>query len=476
MVVYAQVDFSKKILDWDGFGFNYVETCQTRDYKERPQDYGGFGILSEEKRKEILELVFGENGLKPGVIKMFLDPFHQTETRVNDSALDAIDQNNYDHESTTKWMRYFVKNGIQMLKEQGILPRVVTTLYGPPAFMTKQKCFRGRDLDPKYKVELAKYFVAWAEYLREEGIPVEYLSLHNEGEDYIRWPADGSMEAGGSVYDYNMYWPPEQVVEMISIVADVIRARRLEKLYPTTGETTGWDRFDYWGYADAIVESEKALGDLGLLTSHGFVGGELGKGRIWVAARSGGIDKVHAKRPDLHCWTDSTSWYGMDAKFVYRMHELIYSCKNNAIIPWAGIQRPAEWMGNDPNPGTAIVVNEDGTYEVKDGYYYYKQLCPVAQPGMYVARTSATHRHVCVFAFAGNGTGNKDAFIVVNMMEDEDLEFEVKVLGKEGKKYSAYRTAAPVEYCKTIGEYVVADGKFMYAAPRNSVTTFVEME
>ena len=35
----TQVDFSKTIREWDGFGANYVEAAQTRDYSADPQEY-----------------------------------------------------------------------------------------------------------------------------------------------------------------------------------------------------------------------------------------------------------------------------------------------------------------------------------------------------------------------------------------------------------------------------------------------------
>ncbi len=73
----TEVDFSKILRDWDGFGVNYVEVAQTRDYQVDPQEYGGFSILTEAQRQEIIDLIFGEDGLKPGLVKMFLDPFHQ---------------------------------------------------------------------------------------------------------------------------------------------------------------------------------------------------------------------------------------------------------------------------------------------------------------------------------------------------------------------------------------------------------------
>ena len=50
---------------------NYVETAQTPNIRYS-QDYGGFSTLSKEQRQEIINLIFGDDGLKPGIIKMFL--------------------------------------------------------------------------------------------------------------------------------------------------------------------------------------------------------------------------------------------------------------------------------------------------------------------------------------------------------------------------------------------------------------------
>ncbi|NJO03958.1 MAG: hypothetical protein HC880_21815 [Bacteroidia bacterium] len=89
--VYTRVDFSKKLRDWDGFGFNYVETAQTWDYEKDPQEYGGFSLLDEQEKQKIIDLIFGEDGLKVGLVKMFLDPHHQ-------QALKAP----FDHRTTTE--------------------------------------------------------------------------------------------------------------------------------------------------------------------------------------------------------------------------------------------------------------------------------------------------------------------------------------------------------------------------------------
>jgi len=66
---------------------------------------------------------------------------------------------------------------------------------------------------------VAEYLISWVKYLREtEGVPVKYISLHNEGEDFVRWPEDGG-DPGGVNHDYNMFWPPAQVVDFFKIHA-----------------------------------------------------------------------------------------------------------------------------------------------------------------------------------------------------------------------------------------------------------------
>jgi hypothetical protein len=59
--------------------------------------------------------------------------------------------------------------------------------------------------------------VDWVRFLREEEkLPVKYLSLHNEGEDWRRWNQQGYTEDAG--HDYNMFWPPEQVMEFVKLM------------------------------------------------------------------------------------------------------------------------------------------------------------------------------------------------------------------------------------------------------------------
>ena len=465
--VAAEVHFGDILRPWDGFGFNYVETAQTMDYEAYAQEYGGFSHLEETEKEKVIEYVFGEDGLKVGLVKMFLDPWHQSEAG-----------GTFDHKTTTANMREFVRRGLQKTRARGGDLTIITTLYGPPAYTTKQKEMRGRDLDPAHKRDVAAYMIDWVKFLKEEeGFPVKYISLHNEGEDWHRWTVPGHTDYEG--HDYNMFWPPEQVVEFLEFMPAMIEEAGLEDVYVTNGEPSNWYRFSTWGHSDAIARSDQAVENMGIITSHGFYSGNYGR---WFGEhKSEGIDRLREARPDLKAWVTSTSWSNMDAFNIKEMHGNIYTAKVNAIIPWAGIQVPGEWVKGDPNPGSAFHVYKDGTLKVRRGYYFYKQITRAGQPGMGVARTMAMDSEIAVIGFADNGTGNPDALVVTNI-RNEPLKVAVRVLGTESNNFEAYRTtlapgadinAEADEAYKSIGEFSLNEhDQIVYEAPSGSVTTF----
>lgn len=458
----VKVFFNKEIRTWDGFGFNYVETAQTTDYKEFKQEYGGFSLLDEKEKSEIIDMVFGEDGLKVGLVKMFYDPFHQT-----------VPGGAYDHETTTSYMREFVRQGLAKTRERGDDLSIITTLYGPPAYMTLQKKIRGRDFDPAHKSDLADYLVSWVKFLREkEKFPVNYVSLHNEGEDWERWPLDGKDPNIGDGHDYNMFWRPELVSEMLKLTRQKLDKTGLKNVGVTNGEPSNWYRFSYWGYADALAEDPKALESLGLITSHGFYLGDYGS-RWFGDHNCMGAELIRSKKPNLHAWVTSTSWSKMDTKNIKEMHDNIYSARVNGILPWAGIQRPVQWVGGDPNPGSAFTVNEDGSYVVRRGYYFYKQITRAGQPEMAVCRTLSNDTEIPVIAFGKSITKNQNAFVVTNMNSKTDKNVIIEIVGATAVKFRAFRTTEDEkDLYKEIGTFELEDGTIIYEAPKGSVTTF----
>lgn len=460
----AEIDFSEKILDWDGFGFNYVEAAQTRDYFGSPQDYGGFSLLNENQKDEIMELVFGKEGLQVQIVKMFLDPYHQPEP-------DAP----FDHESTTENMRYFVKKGIEITHDRGDQLEIITTLYGPPAWATKQKFIGGRDLDDSQTDPLCHYMIDWVQYLKENDFPVKYLSLHNEGEDFYRWHFEEGTQRFKH-FDYNMYWPPLQVNNFIKILPEKLAQAGLSDVKVTNGEPSNWTRFYYWGYTDAMFNDDAVLDNLGLLTTHGFVNGDISKLSYGLPVSST-TERLREKKPALHSWITSYSWGEMGTDFVRTSHEQIYSAKVNALIPWAGIQHPTSWFGGDPNPGTAIKVNDDRTYDVLPGYYFYKQLTRAGHRGMSVVKATLANPVAFIIAFGKNGTSHPDAFAITSDIFIWERPIKIEINGTLSTKFKAYRTSKyNGEKFTEIGVFEVEDGAIIYDPPKGTTTTFIAVD
>jgi hypothetical protein len=388
---------------------------------------------------------------------MFLDPFHEPHP------------GEYDHLKSTRWMRYFAREALEKSQENDTDLQIVTTLYGPPAWMTKQRMLRGRDLDPAKRIACADYMVSWTKYLREiDGLPVRYISLHNEGEDWVRWPDDGGDGPEWGHHDYNLYWSPEQVVDFIKLLKQRLVHYGIENVGVACGETSNWQRFYDWGYADAIVEDPEAVSSLDLITSHGFSGSTWNR---WHGDwRSVGVDVIRAKKPDLHAWVTSTSWSNMDVDFVNEIRNNIYSAKVNGIIPWAGIQVRGGWVGGDPNPGTAIPVSRDGIFEVQSGYWYYKQVSNAGQPGMGIAKVSVNETILSAIAFSSNGTSYPNALVLSNL-DDRARLVEVVVDQASITSCKAYRTSQIENFVDVLDIDLI--GNFLrYTAPERSVTTF----
>lgn len=400
-IVPVQVDFSQHLQDWDGFGVTYVQTAHTQDYEEYPQDYGGFSLLDEDEKEEIIEMIFGNNGLKPGLVKMFLDPLHQKDPG-----------GNYDHEISTIHLQEFVKRGMEITNKRGDSLSIITTLYGPPAWVTLQKEMRGRDLDTTMREELADYIVDWIRYLVEYNFPLKYISVNNEGEDWRRWPNDGVHTNFDHGHDYNLYWSPGQLADFIILLGGKLEEAGLEKTGITPGETWSLFRFYYWGYADALLNNPDAMQYLTLMTSHGFLGTEFGR---WFSGTGNpGLHLLKEQKPALKTWITSMSWGKMDTRFVATIFSHIYLANVSGIIPWACIQRPAQWVNNDPNPGTAFVIAEDGSFKIQPGHYFYKQVSRAGQPGTKVVKTRSRDSEILLMGFASNYTNNPDAFVVIN--------------------------------------------------------------
>lgn len=90
--------------------------------------------------------------------------------------------------------------------------------------------------------EVAEYIVSFAKYLlTEEGLPVVAVSPFNEGEDYTRWPSNGTT-GGGVADDYNAWWTADLLKAYMELMPGMLAAQGVPDLLITPGETTSWFR------------------------------------------------------------------------------------------------------------------------------------------------------------------------------------------------------------------------------------------
>jgi O-glycosyl hydrolase len=465
----ASVSFDKKLQDWDGFGANYVQAANAKDYiknKEQPQDYGGFSKLNEKQRQEILDMIFGPDGLKPGLIKLFLDPLHEGMT--------VADKGKFDHESSTRWMNYFTSEGLKKIRAQGGDMQVITSMWSPPGWMTKQKFMNGRDMDPAMKEEVAKYMIDWVKYLRKTDIPVKYLSLHNEGDAWGRWPADGST-GGPTGSDYAMWWDANQTNDFLKFMRPMMDKEGLKDVGLTPGESSVWVDFTKW-WAPYLIADPAALKNIALITSHGF--NPQGPSQV----TSLGVDTMRVVRPDLHAWTTSMNC-APDGNniWVESIRLNIYRGKVNGIIPWACVAAdpwtggPEDTQRNSWNGwvGTAFWIDQ-GSYTIEDGYYLLKHVFRAGQPGMAVADVSSSDPNIGVIAFARSGSKNPDALVInsVSARNVGNREVNVRVSGTKAAAFDAFLTdPARRKKYSPLGTIPVSNGVLRLLVPNGSTMT-----
>lgn len=489
--VTATVDFTATLQDWDGFGVHYVQGHHSRNPILHPEDYGGLSKLSPEQREEVIQLVFGSDGLKPGIVKAWSDPFHEPLNDNDDPY--TINMDGFDHQSTTREIRYFCRRGLAVTRERGDDLTFIAALHGPAWWITRQKIVQGRDLDPEMKLELAEYIASWALYLRDyEGLPVKYISYNNESENKYRWPDDGGdpfpWREGNRVLGYtseqNLWWSDQQVVDFLNYSREVLDRVGLKEVGLTSGETATWGNFTnfkdkdgtVFEYARSIRENPTALKNLDLITSHGF-------GRVYDPS---GIDLLREVRPELHAWTTSYTYGNLSLDFLEDTRNLIYTVGCNACIPWATLHNiyesdkltpPGETRisSNANSPITTDLTRQGNVPMTTKVYYHYKQVSRIGQPGMAVAEVSSNDPQIGLFAFASNKTKNPDAFCVINL-DSSPKVVNVRISGTKSKKFTANVTT-DVEYgdrnYEPFSTFVYKNGTLEYTAPARSSVTFI---
>jgi O-glycosyl hydrolase len=461
----AYVDFSNKLRHWDGFGVSYSDADCGLNTSNFLQGFNGYSRLPPETRLQISDLFFGQLGLRPGIIRIFLDPFRQDYLESEKDEESPIDLRDYKFGFDISGVRQFCSDALRSVKKWGGDIKVVATCLSPPGWMTKQKELSGRDLDPISRTAFARYIVSWIKFLSEEyNFPIKFVSLHNFGELWECWTDKGAQTDISVCNAPNIYWPPEQVIDYLKLVRRMLDRNGLQQVGLTPGETMSWAHFHEWGYADALIEDPLALSSLNLLTSHNCSHFEKCKGlHDW---RSAGVDLIRDKFPEIHAWQTSTGSSISDSLSVLDIHNSIYSSKVNAIITDAIVCNNDFFAQRD----ALISINQGGLWSINASFNYFKSLCRAGQPGMNICKVVCNGSQIILVGFSSNTTRNPDSFVVANSA-DSSCELPIEIRGSASNTFSAFRTSSLENYIR-LETIPVREGRLTYRAPGNSVTSF----
>lgn len=435
----AHIDFARKLRDWDGFGICFHDHALME-----PQKY--FSL--QNSHLQYLNSFFGNDGLRLGIIKLFIDPYRQEYCQSSSDEDRIIDTQAYKFYDLPLFHLELCQAADRIVKNWGGTLKIMLTCLCPPAWMTKQKELSGRDLDPANRIDYGRYMVAWAKYLAvDKQLPIHCLSLHDKGEMWELWDEAGLFH---STKHINLYWSPEMVVDFLKLVRRQLDNNSLQNIGLTPGETASWGHFYDWGYAHLIHDDPLALASLGLLTSNTNASPE------YCDFCSIGVDYITEKRSDLHAWVSSAWLNSLNPGSISFIHNQIYRTKINAIIF-----------------NSLIGASSDNNFK-NNGYTYLKPVCKAGQPGMGVCQVACNKSDIFIIGFSSNSTRNPDSFVVINN-NHHPLDLPIEIRGSASGKFSVHRSSYNEDYQK-IGEVVVKEGKINYLAPQKSVSGFYAVQ
>lgn len=432
----AHVDFSRKLRDWDGFG-----VCFTDKATVDPEEY----FTLNEHHQRFLQEFFGSNGLRMGIVKMFIDPFRLNYCQQDSDEDQIVEVNEYHFYDLPSFHAQLARYILEVARNGGVDLKIILSGLCPPAWMTRQKELSGRDLDPVNRIHYSRYMVAWARYLSvTEKLPVYCLSLHSRGEMWQLWDSYGIPLYSNT--GMNLYWSPEMVVDFLKLIRRQLDHNGLEHIGLSPGDTKNWGNFYDWGYADLISEDPLALKAVSLLTSNANLSGNSND------FCSTGIDLIHEKRPDLHAWVTADELRNIRPGSISALYKLIYRTKVNSVIL------------------STTIKNKDSSFSQSKDLSFLKPVCKAGQPGMGVCQVGCNGSDIFIIGFSSNSTGNTDSFVLIN---DEKLDWNmpIEIRGSASAKFSVYRTSVSENFLR-LEDVTVKEGKIHYLAPAKSVSGF----
>lgn len=161
------VDKAKTYQPIEGFGASLTESSA----------YVLKTYLSQSKRTEVLKELFSSEGANIGYLRLTMG---SSDFSFGNYSYDDVDGDiNLTHFSLDRDFQYI----IPVLKEIiSIKPdlKIMASPWSPPAWMKTSNNMVGGSLNPEYYNVYAQYFVKYINTMKENGIPIEAITIQNE--------------------------------------------------------------------------------------------------------------------------------------------------------------------------------------------------------------------------------------------------------------------------------------------------------
>ncbi|WJL96843.1 glycoside hydrolase [Microbacterium sp. ET2] len=424
----------------DGFGYSAAFQRTHR-----------LNLLSDEKKAEAVELLLGDTGVDPSILRLGIGG-QSTGPYDWMLSIQPDDPGGPDAEPNYQWDGY--DNG-QVWFAQAAEAAGVEYIYGnawtAPGYMkTNNSAANGGTLcglsgtacpGGDWTDAYANYLVAWADFYADEGVGIDGIAFTNEP-DYT------------SSYE-SMRFTPQQAVEFTKTAGPVFDASGYDLL---CCESFGWNQGK--NYHSAIQEDSEASQWVDVLTAHSYASRsdsafETDK-PLWMsewAASVAGLTEFNAN------W-DGNPGAGSDGiRMVDHMMDTLMSANATGYLWWLGVSQGGS--------GSLMVVDpENDTFTVGSRLYGMAAFSRFIRPD--AVRFDAVHaiEGVKVAAF-DNADGSRVVQVLNNNTASVSTDIDID------SQPTAYLNDQANQLVETEGIATTADGRTTLELPARSLVTLV---
>lgn len=157
----------------DIFGFGFA-MCEATAYN--------YAIMPPEKKKQILELLFGKTGLRYRLFRLCIG---SSDFTLDSYCYKPTKESRFDISRDKKYIIPFIKDVQKFTNNECVF---MASPWSPPAYMkTNNERLHGGRLKKEYYDEYIEYLIQFLKEYEKEGIKISYMSIQNEQKAIQTW-------------------------------------------------------------------------------------------------------------------------------------------------------------------------------------------------------------------------------------------------------------------------------------------------